>query len=236
VIALLVADITEAYQKARAAKAGLEYQLGIVADSDSAFPEIKNTDEDVLFLDKLVMWTRSVMSQYEIQCADDVVFDRVLTLTRPRGYTQGEGNEHLLKHATFMKNMTTDKGKTDAFSISVAIPQGFDKVRLRGIGLSTAVNDQTGLQGGLALYASFAALVFPPEEDNLLAPGQFVRSPTVLGRIGPYQLNNAPIMNTGDGIWNIDPRKGKWVVAIEPGVVVGREPGLSWPREMGTAR
>jgi hypothetical protein len=230
VIDLLIPDVKEAYQKARAAKAGLEAQLGIFSKQSWSFPTITDDNEkDVSFLDRLVVWTRGAMKAYEVDCLDDVAFDRVIPLVSAWAHAIAP----LIDQQVFNASMSTGKGKVGA-TIKVAIPAGFEKARVRGVGLSIATAHADELRDGLILFGSWAALIFPPPQSDPFHRVAHViqRSPIVLGRVGVYQLNNPPEMQSGEEVWNLDPREGEWKVVVEPATNFGRRDPLAWPREL----
>src|SRR5262249_41267987 len=81
IIPYILQDVAEAYEKARAARAGLRKQLDIRDDDKFTFPKFQDEDndkEDAQFLDRFVLWTRDTIRKLEIEAAKDIQMDRVI--------------------------------------------------------------------------------------------------------------------------------------------------------------
>jgi hypothetical protein len=210
----------EAYQKAKAAQAGLEYQLSIKADPKFPFPAIYDDERDAQFLDAFVLWARSVAQQYEASCAQDVSFVRVIPLVAPLEYVPG--GTSLISTATFTAAMAGD-GKL-RFSLKNAIPGQLEQVRLRGIGVSMGLNHGNPYQpneGHWLSGFSWSVFIFPPAEYDPLRstpkqPVQIMRSPSILGKAPINRSDTTPDLAVGEHVWNIDPRAGDWQIRVEP--------------------
>lgn len=129
------------------------------------------------------------------------------------------------------------------FQLNTVIPKSFENVRIRGISLSAG--HKLGEDQALSLlgpHRSWAALVFPPDEEvqdaYRLKPYENVvtikRSPAVLGKIAVFRAESAAPWYSGESIWNVDPRNGTWKIVIEPlaNIFAANDPYIQqyWPR------
>jgi hypothetical protein len=219
VIDLLVQDVIEAYQKARGAKLGLEVQLGLKDDSQWPFPVIAGNDSDVFFLDRFVLWARSVAQRYEILVQDEEVFERVIPLVFP--WTEdlsGSNPKSVITQATFDNAM----GGEGRLIVNIKDPLPTDaqvqRLRVRGIGLSIGVQPPDFWTNFSQFTTrSWSAVVLPPAQRDPYQANPsalLARGTAVLGRVGIYRADLAPEMYSGAGVWNVDPR-GEWTIVVD---------------------
>ncbi len=222
-ISLIVPDVVEAYLKAKAAKAGFEFQLGVTSDPTAPFPQIANDQTDVLFLDKLALWARSLAQNYELlRSQDEAVFDRVIPLTFPWSMDLTAQNPKTILSgglAAFTLAMQGDGKLT--FNLSNALPSAtqVDHLRVRAIGLSIGVNTDFWTNYPRFAPRTWCCEVFPPTQRDPQQPtnagATITRMPVVLGRVGIYRGDVPLDMNSGPGIWNVDPRAGDWTIVVD---------------------
>ena len=213
IIELLKQELAVGYQKARAAKAGIKLQLGLESEAAYPFPEIKNDESDVGFLDTLVRWVRSIVTQYELAARKDVILERTVSLVAP--YKVGANTASLFS-ANDLQDALSKRGQL-TFSLKSVLPQGLTYLRLRGVGVSIsgpkfAPGSDTSMEN---LYWSF--LVFVPNQVDPLSPtnSKLDRSPAILGRVHLDQNLSQAQFVTGPEIWNADPTTDDWNIVIE---------------------
>jgi hypothetical protein len=222
-IALLVQDIREAYQKARAAKAGLEAQLKITSEPAYPFPALKEDERDVDFLDAFVLWARSVAHNYEIATKDEVQFDLVLPLVHP--WTADllpvgispTNPKRLVEAEIFNAAMKTDGKLT--FSLRNALPTEAQvkNLRVRAVGISIGVSQDYWTNYPIWTSKTWSCVIIPPAQRDPLRQdptAQLKRDPVIIGRAGIYRGDVVAQLNSGTEVWNVDPRTEDWTVVV----------------------
>jgi hypothetical protein len=226
VIELIKQDLSEAFQKSRAARAGILGQLGLGDNEKYPFPVITDSEADVHFLDQLVLWLRDLLRRYELDTSEDVIFERTIPLVQPHWH-DGVTEKRLVEKESFKAKMNDRKdGLVSLVDLGSVIPKAFRRVRVRGVALSAGwLPASRDTEGASFLWS---ALVFFPSqpdpyksapESSSASARPVVRVPAVLGRIGVFRSDSLPAYSTGEEVWNADPTTGTLQVLVEPSVV-----------------
>jgi hypothetical protein len=239
IVELLVQDISEAYQKARAASAGLRSQLNLNENRDFPFPTIHSDGEkkkDVRFLDDFVLWARDMIRRYELETMKEVQFERIIPLVSPWHYGP---DRSLRTPAEFSTAMQTTQGLV-AFSLKGVIPPTLERPRIRGVALSAPYMASDVSTVGTTF--AWSAVIFLPDQKDPYgetmpwrkrpkAAPPISRSAVVLGRIPVFQGDSPPQFASGDEVWNADPEGSadddQWIILVDP--VVNQSPQIAQP-------
>jgi hypothetical protein len=226
VIELITQDVAEAYQKARAARAGMMKQLDLREDPKYGFPVPAGDDGDVDLLDRLVLWAREMLRVYEVYGEDEIVFDLVVPLATPyfSDFVTLANDKSLYDQAQFVTAMKTAAAGGGQIQVtlknalpSVLRPDASGKynpnIRLRGIGLSI------GAPSTVDATSSWSAVIFLPPQPSpydASAGELFPRAPVVLGRLFPYRYDTPTAASAGEEVWNVDPTADDIHIHIAP--------------------
>ena len=182
-------DLREAYLKARAVEEGLASVYGLTV------PPLPAPDSPAL-LDALAAWARNASNLVEQCRRDEVEFEHMIPI------------RDLIDDPNLYHSAMDPWGNgLLSFDLSKYFPDTLQRLRVRGLGASYAVNDDR--QIGWWRLQQVSVIVFPPKIP--------ARPPVFLSAVSITDPSQPVRMSLPAALDNMDPR-GVWQVKVSPNV------------------
>lgn len=203
ILVLALEDISEAFEKARSAFAGLKLVYGY-----TAAPEVK-----VSALDELTLWTRAAMREVERQ-NEATFYTQFLFPLQSAIPGAAADAKPMVSGADWGASMGDKGNGVVRFEMGAAF-RNMKTIRVRGIGLSFVPKEDKSRSSRLS------AVIFPPEQPFGIGGAKYRRPPVVIGGVKPLSPDAVPEVVRDESVHNIDPRTGFWEIRVTPEVVSG---------------
>lgn len=198
---LLREDVEVAIQKTKCAAKGMERLLGVQRPMPDPLKRA--------YLDKLVMYVRALIEDYDLVTQEEVEFEHIVPLRQDRFKQNNTFTSAHIDQAEW--DLKLDHGQNGRFTLNLSneFAKAMKRLRVTGIAISYVPPDVGSLE---VRTRSVSAVLFPPPVANPFSQGEISRPPVPFARVAFYDPSNIRFVSE-PAFENLDPR-GEWMIQI----------------------